>query len=185
MEMNQHQTDGFFFSFRFAAALGLTLLVAMPAFSATTAKAQAKKKKPSLASSAPNVSPNANAMFRALQFAVYEKGTGLVSDVSGLFDSKTQKITLKCQLKNRTQKEIHAVRGTLRFSTFFGETIGDIYLETTATIPPGQTAGVNWTVGTERLNKAAFEKIKKMKLDQMKQIWMPRMIVFTDGTTLQ
>jgi hypothetical protein len=167
--------------FRILAALLLILAVSMPAISIAASKA---KKKP-VAAGTPVYSANSAALFRALRFAVYEKGTGLVSDVSGMFDSKTQKITLKCQLKNQTQKEIHAARGTLRFTTFFGETIGDIYLETTAAIPPGQAVGINWTLGTERLNKAAFEKLKKMKLDQMRQIWMPRMIVFTDGTTLQ
>jgi hypothetical protein len=183
--MTNDQKNKPLFSFRLLAVLGLTLLVSAPVFSATVTKAKAKKKKPASATSAPTVSPNSNTMFRALQFRVYEKGTGLVSDVSGMFDSKTQKITLKCQLKNQTPKEIHAVRGTLRFSTFFGETIADVYLETTAAIPPGQSAGVNWTLGTERLSTASFEKLKKMKLEEMRQIWMPRMIVFSDGSALQ
>jgi hypothetical protein len=122
---------------------------------------------------------------KALRFWVYEKTTDVVNDVTGLFDSKAQKITLKCGLKNLTDREIHGVRGTLRFSTFFGEKIADISIETTAAIPPGRVIGVNWNVPTDRLSPEVFEKLKKTKLDQMKQVWYPSMIAFTDGTVLK
>ena len=122
---------------------------------------------------------------KALRFWVYEKTTDVVNDVTGLFDSKAQKITLKCELKNLTDREIHGVRGTLRFTTFFGEKIADISIETTAAIPPGQVIGVNWNVPTDRLSPDVFEKLKKAKLDQMKQVWYPSMIAFTDGTVLK
>lgn len=133
----------------------------------------------------PSASPNLAAMQKALRFWVYDKNTDVVSDVSSLFDSKSQKVTLKCELKNQTGKEIHGVRGTLRFTTFFGETIADIYIEYAEAIPPGQVVGVDWDVPTNRLSPEAFEKLKKTKLDQVKQVWIPRMIVFTDGTVLK
>jgi hypothetical protein len=130
-------------------------------------------------------SPNLAAMQKALKFWVYEKGGDVVSDVSGIFDNKTQKIILKCELKNLTAKEIHGVRGTIRFTTYFGDVIADLYVETPLAIPAGETIGVNWTIGTDRLSKTAFEKLNKAKLDQVKQIWYPRMIVFSDGTVLK
>ena len=125
------------------------------------------------------------AMAKALQFYVYDKGADIVSDVSGIFDQKAQKINLKCELKNLTSKEIHGVRGTIRFSTYFGETVADIYIETDATIPPGQLIGVNWSVGTDRLTTEAFTKLKDTKLDKLKQTWYPRMIVFSNGVVLK
>ncbi len=130
-------------------------------------------------------SPNQAVLVQALRFWVYEKSTDVVNDVTGLFDSKAQKITLKCELKNLTGKEIHGVRGILRFTTFFGEKIVDISIETTAAIPPGQVIGVNWNIPTDRLSPEEFEKLKKTKLEQMKQVWYPSMIVFTDGTSLK
>ncbi len=140
---------------------------------------------PAQTTSAPSVSPNLAVMQKALRFWVYEKSTDVISDVSGLFDSKSQKITLKCELKNKTGQEIHGVRGILRFTTLFGEEIADIYIESTDAIPPGQVIGVNWDVPTDRLTPDAFDKLKKAKLDQIKQTWYPRMIVFTDGTILK
>ncbi len=124
-------------------------------------------------------------MSKVLRFWVYEKSTDVVNDVTGLFDSKTQKITLKCELKNLTGREIHGARGTLRFTTFFGEKIADIFIETTAAIPPGQVIGVIWNIPTDRLDPEVFDKLKKTKLEQMKQVWYPSMIAFTDGTILK
>jgi hypothetical protein len=131
------------------------------------------------------LSPNNAVMQKALRFWVYEKSTDVVSDVSGLFDNKSQKITLKCELKNLTGKEIHGVRGTIRFTTYFGDVVADIYVETQLAISPGQVLGVNWDVPTDRLSKDAFQKLKKAKMDQLKQVWYPRMVVFTDGTVLK
>lgn len=128
---------------------------------------------------------NPSAMSQALRFWVYEKSTDVVNDVTGLFDSKSQKITLKCELKNLTGREIHGVRGTLRFTTFFGEKIADIAIETTVAIPPGEVIGVIWNIPTDRLSPETFDKLKKAKLEQMKQLWYPSMVVFTDGTVLK
>ena len=130
-------------------------------------------------------SSNFAGMQKALRIWVYEKSSDVVNDVTGIFDNKSQKITLKCELKNQTAKEIHGVRGTLRFTTYFGDVIVDVYVETQLPIPPGQVLGVNWEIPTERLTPEAFEKLKKAKMEQMKQVWYPRMIVFTDGTALK
>ena len=151
--------------------------------------ASAKKKKTPTPTPTPSPTaaptPNTAAMVQALRFWVYDKGSDVVSDVSGIFDSKAQKIFLKCELKNQTRKEIHGVRGTIRFTTVFGEPVADIYIESTTVLPPGEVVGVNWDVPTDRLSPAAFDKLKNAKLDQVKQIWYPRMIVFTDGTVLK
>lgn len=144
----------------------------------------AKKKTPT-PTPVPTASPNLAAMQKALRFYVYEKSTDVVNDVTGLFDSKSQKITLKCELKNQTQKEIHGVRGTIRFTTLFGEYIADVYIESTTVLPPGQVVGINWDVPTDRLSADAFDKLKKAKLEQIKQTWYPSMVVFTDGTVLK
>ncbi|SRR5579871_3061396 len=161
----------------FLLIISLALLEAAPAF--------AKKKKAPTPTPVPAASPNLAAMQKALRFYVYEKSSDVVNDVTGLFDSKSQKITLKCELKNQTPKEIHGARGTLRFTTLFGEFIADIYIESTTVLPPGQVVGINWDVPTDRLSADAFDKLKKAKLEQIKQTWYPSMVVFTDGTVLK
>ncbi|HJT24840.1 MAG TPA: hypothetical protein VJ873_09700 [bacterium] len=166
----------------------LPLMALLLVFS-TTLPAFAKKKVKTSLTPTPvpvaKASANLALMQKALRFYVYEKGSDVVSDVSGMFDSKAQKITLKCELKNQTKKEIHGVRGTLRFTTLFGEYIADVYIESTAVLPPGEVVGVNWDVPTERLKPEAFDKLKKAKLEEIKQAWYPSMIVFTDVTVLK
>ncbi len=161
--------------FLFISLAALTVMA--PVF---TQRAKAAQTTPT-----PAVSPNLALMKKALRFWVYEKSTDVISDVSGLFDSKAQKITLKCELKNQTGREIHGVRGVVRFTTLFGEEIADIYIESTDAIPPGQVIGVNWDIPTDRLSPDAFDKLKKAQLDKVRQIWYPRTIVFTDGTVLK
>jgi hypothetical protein len=148
---------------------------------AIPAMAKKSKKTPTAVPAASNFP----AMQKALRFWVYEKNTDVVNDVTGIFDNKTQKITLKCELKNQTKKEIHGVRGTLRFTTQFHETVADISIESTAAIAPGQVIGVNWNVPTDRLKPEAFEKLKNAKLEDLRQVWIPTMVAFTDGTVLK
>lgn len=153
-------------------------LMIYPVHSKTKTKA-----KPTLTPVA--ASSNQAVMQKALRFWVYEKSSDVVNDVTGIFDNKTQKIALKCELKNQTQKEIHGVRGVLRFTTQFHETVADISIESTVAIAPGQVVGVNWDVPTDRLKPEAFDKLKKAKLEDLRQVWFPTMIAFTDGTVLK
>ncbi len=117
-----------------------------------------------------------------LKLWAYEKGDDFIGTVGGIFDENRKKIVLKCALKNLTGKEIHGVRGVLRFTTLFGEYICDWTLESTTVVPPGETAGVDWKAGIERFTKKGLATFEKLKLGEMRQIWYPSMIVFSDGT---
>jgi hypothetical protein len=151
----------------------------------TTSLVIAKTKKTNKTPTPVSTTSNQPAMQKALRFYVYEKSTDVVNDVTGIFDNEAQKITLKCELKNQTGKEIHGVRGTLRFTTQFHETVADVSIESTAAIAPGQVIGVNWNVPPDRLTAAAFENLKKTELKDLRQVWIPTMIAFTDGTVLK
>ncbi len=131
------------------------------------------------ASSSPQ--PSAK-LAKLLKIWAYDKGDDLIGSVGGIFDQNRKKIVLKCALKNMTGKEIHGVRGVLRFTTLFGEYICDWTLESTTAVPPGQTAGVDWKAGIERFTKKGLATFEKLKLEEMRQIWYPTMIVFSDGT---
>jgi len=133
----------------------------------------------------PISSPNTAAMNKALKFWVYEKGGDVVGDVVGLVDQKEKKVVLKCGLMNLTKKDIRGVRGIVRFTTLFGEYIGDLSLETTALVPAGERISIEWKAGADRFTPAGMEKFQKLKLEEMRQLWYPRMVVFTDGETLK
>ena len=122
---------------------------------------------------------------KVMRLWVFEKGGEFVGDVLGIVDQKEKKIILKAGMKNLTGKEIHGARGILRFTTLFGEFICDLSLETTSVVPPGQSITIEWKAEGQRFTPEGMKKFEKLKLDQMRQTWYPRMIVFTDGTTLQ
>jgi len=134
---------------------------------------------------APAVKPNTLAMQKALKLWVFEKGGEFVGDALGLVDYKEKKFILKCGLKNTTTKNIKGVRGVLRFTTLFGEYIGDLVLESTASVPAGRSVTIEWKAEGKRFTKQGFEKFQKLKLEEMKQIWVPTAVVFTDGTMLK
>lgn len=165
----------------------LALLGSTPLVAGAQAKSSAAKlKKPLLPKPTPAaVSPRTAAMNKALKFWVYEKGGEFIADVGGIFDEKMKKMVIKCGLMNLTKKDIRGVRGVVRFTTLFGEHVGDISLETTASVPAGQRVSIEWKAGADRFTPEGLKKFEKLKLEEMRQIWVPRMIVFTDGTTLK
>jgi hypothetical protein len=131
------------------------------------------------------VKPNTAAMQKALKLWVFEKGGEFVGDALGLVDYKEKKFILKCGLKNNTKKDIQGVRGVLRFTTLFGEYIGDLSLEFTDKVPAGRSVSVEWKAEGKRFSKQGFEKFQKLKLSEMKQLWYPTAVVFADGTMLK
>ena len=133
----------------------------------------------------PMASSNMAAMNQALKFWVFEKGGELVGDVVGIVDPMGKKVVLKCGMQNLTKKDIRGVRGIVRFTTLFGEYICDITLETTQLVPAGQSVSVEWKAGTDRFTPEGLQKFQKLKLEEMRQLWYPRMVVFTDGTSLK
>jgi len=153
----------------------LALLAAPPLLAAAA-------KEPSKAST---LKPNTAAMQKALRLWVFEKGGEFVGDVLGVVDYKEKKIVLKCGLKNSTKKDIRGVRGVLRFTTLFGEYIGDLSLEFTDKVPAGRSVTVEWKAEGKRFSKQGFEKFQKLKLEEIKQLWYPTAVVFTDGTMMK
>ena len=165
------------------SVLGLLIVLALVGSAPSLARAKAKKK--AIPTPSPISSPNTAAMNKALKFWIYEKGGELVGDVVGLVDQKEKKVVLKCGLMNLTKKDIRGVRGIVRFTTLFGEYIGDLSLETTALVPAGQRVSIEWKAGADRFTPEKLEKFQKLKLEEMRQLWYPRMVVFTDGETLK
>ena len=145
----------------------------------------AKAKKKAKPTPAPASTANIAAMTKVFSLKAYEKGGEFIGDVVGIVDSKSKKVVLKCNLTNLSTREIHGARGVLRFTTLFGDYIGDLSLETTAIVPPRSTISVEWKAGAERFSEEGMKIFQKLKLEQMRQLWYPTMVVFSDGTILK
>ncbi len=130
--------------------------------------------------------PDGDVIRMAVQGWVYEKNTGTVAKVKGVFKKTSQTIDVKCGFLNRTQKNIRALRGTMRFTTFFNEPIFDMPLEAVMPITPGERAGMTWKLKREHFaSDEAYDKFRKSPLEKMKVQWVPSAIAFEDGTMLQ
>jgi hypothetical protein len=126
-------------------------------------------------------SPNQAALANAFQITAYEKSF----EPLGVAGQNHQEVDLRCVLKNLSEKEIHGVRGILQFTTLSGANITRQALESTAVIVPGQSISYTWKIPSDRFTAKGLKKFKNLKLDQMRQVWYPRMIVFTDGSILK
>ncbi len=117
----------------------------------------------------------------------YEKGTsGVASKVKGVFKKSARTIEVKCGFQNVTSRTIRGVRGYLRFATLFNEPLYDLSLEAVMPIEPAQQSGMDWKLKREHFpSEEAFNRFCDTPLEKMRQMWVPTVIVFEDGTTLQ
>jgi len=127
-----------------------------------------------------------NKLVSLLQVTPYEKTLDTVSQVKGVFQKSSRVVTLRCGLVNRTKREIRAVRGILRFTTYFGESIYDLSLEAVRPFPPGQQVSMEWKLKRERFTSDSnFKIFTDTPLEKMRVVWVPSVLVLDDGTTLK
>lgn len=152
-----------------AGAIGLVLL---PGFSHTK----------------PGASPHKTAANRLqgwVQVRAVGKDLDAASKVKGVFKKASRTVSLKCQLLNQGAKPLGALRGTLRFTSYFGDLIGDLSVEVVAPVAPGQSVTTTWKIKRERFSSdEAFKTFADTPLDKMRVTWIPSMVVLSDGTRL-
>ncbi len=88
--------------------------------------------------------------------------------------------------KNNTSKDISGVKGYISVQDLFGDEISGFAISNDTTIPAGKS--ITWT--GSRSVKYAFGDNKDRKLAELedskfKVLWTPKIIVFSDGTTLE
>jgi hypothetical protein len=104
--------------------------------------------------------------------------------VKGIVSKSSRTVELKCGFENKTKRPVRAMRGYLRFATFFNEPIHDLFLEAVMPLPAGTQAGMNWKLKREHFaTDEAFKRFCDTPLDKMRQVWVPTVVVFEDGTT--
>jgi hypothetical protein len=154
----------------------LACLCLLPLGVAAKAKTQTKAKAPA----------ETHRLVGLLQVVPVEKTLNSVSKVTGVFKKASRTANLKCSLQNQGSSEIRAVRGVLRFTSYFGDPIVDLSVEVVSVMAPGQKVTVSWQIKRERFGSdAAFKTFIDTPLDKMRAVWIPSIVVLADGTTLK
>jgi hypothetical protein len=93
-------------------------------------------------------------------------------------------ITYKFVLKNKTEKDLRAVKGTLMFFNLFDDEIKRISFVYDQPILAGQE--VTWNATTEYNQFIDSDQALKNKdLKDMKLSWKPEKLIFVDGSSLE
>jgi len=87
-------------------------------------------------------------------------------------------------IKNKTTKDIRAIKGSLLFTDLFDEEINTIRLTYDTPIKAGVTANWNATTDYNRFMDKDVS-LKNKDLNDLKVIWKPEKVIFMDGTTLE
>ncbi len=117
---------------------------------------------------------------KAISLAVFSKGFLDSDPMNGRFKSL---ITIKCVYENSSGKDIRAFTGSIRFTDLFDKPIFESSLTISDPIKAGSKA--NW-LGTIDHNPfmSDREALKNTDLSDMKVVWLPKSIIFSDGTKL-
>lgn len=93
-------------------------------------------------------------------------------------------ITYKFVIKNKSEKNIRAVKGGITFTNLFDDEISSLNFVYDQPIKAG--VEVNWNAQTGYNQFIDEDKTLKNKdLKDLKVVWKPEKIIFEDGTTLE
>lgn len=93
-------------------------------------------------------------------------------------------ITYKFVIKNKTEKDIRALKGGLMFTNLFDDEIKKINFVYDEPIAAGQE--VSWSATTDYNQFIDSDRTLKNKdLEDMKLVWQPEKIMFVDGSSLE
>jgi hypothetical protein len=112
----------------------------------------------------------------ALSVAMYDKGYG--------GEGYQAYLQYAVAFENKTDKDIRAVKGSLKITDLFDTTIKSITIVEDNGIPAHETIK---NVFTTDYNKYRDEDtiLANKKMQDIKVIWTPEKIIFTDGTSLE
>lgn len=93
-------------------------------------------------------------------------------------------ITYKFVIKNQSNKEIRAIKGSVTFSNLFDDEIKTLNFVYDQPIEPDNE--VTWSASTN-FNQFMDDDValKSKDLKDLKVIWKPEKIIFTDGSSLE
>jgi hypothetical protein len=115
-----------------------------------------------------------------LTFSVYDKSFVPSNPMSGRYQDY---VTVACAYRNTSTKDIRAFTGDISFTDLFGKEIFSSSLTISDPIAAGATG--DWK-GSMEYNQfiSAHQRLRDMDLKDMKVVWMPKSIIFADGSSL-
>jgi len=117
---------------------------------------------------------------KTLALSVFDKGFQGSNPYAGEYEDF---ITLKCAYENKSTKGVRAFRGAVRFADLFDKEIAEVNLTIDDPIAAGAKA--TWT-GTIKYNQFVdwHKALRNADLANMKIMWVPKSIIFEDGTQI-
>ena len=117
---------------------------------------------------------------KAVAVAVFEKGFVPANPSASQFDAY---ITFKCAFENSSSKDIRAFKGVVVFQDLFGSNVYHVNL--TISDPINAGAKTTWS-GVLKFNQfiEAQQRFRNAELKDLKVMWMPASIIFSDGTRI-
>ncbi|WP_452598672.1 hypothetical protein, partial [Pontimicrobium sp. MEBiC01747] len=86
--------------------------------------------------------------------------------------------------ENKTEKDIRAFKGSISIQDLFDTEIKSINLTIDDPIKAGETFKGTYTSDYNQF-RAEDTRLKSKDMDDLKVVWTPEKIIFTDGTTLE
>lgn len=112
----------------------------------------------------------------AVMVSCYEKGF-----YEGTYEDY---ITYKFVIKNKSDKDIRALKGMVVFNDIFDEKISALGLTYDQPIEAGKE--ITWNATTDYNQfKSEDRSLRNKDLKDMKVVWVPEKLIFRDGTTLE
>lgn len=117
---------------------------------------------------------------KTVDVAIYKKNFSPSDYQSGQYEDY---ISLGFVFKNLTDKDIRGFTGTVIFNDIFDKEISKTNLSYDEILPAGKT--VRWN-GQKKYNQFRDEdkKLANTELNNLKLVWMPEKVLFTDGTKI-
>jgi hypothetical protein len=112
----------------------------------------------------------------ALTVAMYDKGYQE-------YDYQ-EYLTYKIAFENKTDKDIRAIKGSISIQDLFDTEIKAISLTIDDPIKAGETFKGSYTTNYNQF-KDEDSRLKNKDMDDLKTVWTPIKIIFSDGTTLE
>ena len=118
---------------------------------------------------------------KILTVALYDKGFNKSDFDKGEFEDY---LTYKIAYENKSDKDIRAVKGSLLITDLFDTEIETINIVEDEGIPAGKTV---MKVYTTKYNQFEDEdtRLKSKRMEDIKTVWTPEKIIFSDGSTLE
>ena len=112
----------------------------------------------------------------ALTVAMYNKGYEKYS--------YQEYLTYSLAFENKTEKDIRAFKGSISIQDLFDTEIKSINLTIDDQIKAGETFKGTYTTDYNQF-RDEDTRLKSKDMDNLKVVWTPEKIIFTDGTTLE